>query len=80
MEFPLDGDCTLHGIQDTGKLRQQIIPGGVHDATAVLLDEGGDDIPVGRHGADGGLFILAHQAAIPRDIGTEDRRQFARHP
>src|SRR5262249_21362142 len=28
----------------------------------------------------GGLFILAHQAAILRDIGTKNRRQSARHP
>ncbi len=80
VEIPLDGDRTLHRIQHTGKLGQQVIPWGVHDATAVLLDEGGDDVPVDRPGADGSLFILAHQAAILHDIGTEDRRQFARHP
>src|SRR4029434_2443533 len=80
VELPLDGDRTLHRIQHTGKLGQHVIPWGVHDTTAVLLDEGGNDVPVGRYGADGGLFILAHQAAIPRDIGTEDRRQSPRHP
>src|SRR5215470_10583925 len=48
----------------------RLSPGGVHDATTILLDKGGDGVTVDRHGADGGLFILAHQAAISCDIGT----------
>ena len=45
----------------------------------MLLDERGHDFPIGGQGADGRLFILAHEAAIAFDIGAEDRRELAFH-
>ncbi len=35
--------------------------------------------PIGREGADGGLLILAHEAAVAFDIGTENGSEFALH-
>ena len=45
-----------------------------------MLDQGGDQGTIGGEGADGGFFIVAHEAAVARDIGAEDRRQLAFHP
>src|SRR5713101_2701011 len=36
-ELSLEGHCTLHGIYDAGKLRQQVIPWRIDDTTSVLL-------------------------------------------
>jgi len=59
-DLPLDGNCTLYRIHHTAKLCQQVITREVHDATSVLLNEGGYDPPIGLQGMDGRLFILAH--------------------
>jgi hypothetical protein len=64
----------LHRLDHTRKLRQQVIPRGVYHATPVLLDEGGHQLTVCRDGADRRHLILTHEAAIPFDIGAEDRR------
>jgi hypothetical protein len=45
-QFVLDSDCALHRLHHTGKFCQQVIPRGVHDATPVLLDEGGHEVTV----------------------------------
>src|SRR4029434_9066804 len=79
VDLLLDGDCTLHRLQHTGKLGQQVISWGVYDATSVLLHDSVNDASIELQGVDGRLLILAHQAAIPRDISTEDRRKFACH-
>src|SRR5262249_3047531 len=78
-ELPLDSDRTLHRIHHTDKFCQQVVTREVHNATSVLLNEGAHDLPIGHQGTDGRLFILAHQAAIPDDIGTENRRELAGH-
>src|SRR5205823_4958222 len=53
--------------------------GRVHYAAALLLNAGGHDRAVGGQGADGGFFILAHQAAVALDIGAENGRELAFH-
>ena len=78
-QFLLDGDGALHRLHHTGKLRQQVIPRGVHDPPPVLLDEAGHHLPIAGYGADGRHLVLAHETAIPLDIGAEDRRKPAFH-
>ena len=45
----------------------------------VLLDKRGHHFTIGREGADGRLLILAHEAAVAFDIGTEDGSELAFH-
>src|SRR5262249_55446592 len=78
-QLALDGHGTLHGLDHTGKLRQQIIPRGVHDAPPVLLDERGHELPVGGDGTDGRYLVLAHEAAVSLHIRAEDRRKLPFH-
>ena len=78
-EFALDSDGALHGLHHTGKLRQQVIARGVHDPPPVLLDEASHHLPIGGDGTDGRHLVFAHEAAIPLDIGAEDRRKPAFH-
>src|SRR5206468_5481769 len=54
-ELPLDSDRTLHRIHHTDKLCQQVITREVHNATSVLLNEGGHDLPIGHQGTDSRL-------------------------
>ena len=75
----LDLDRTAHGIDDTGKLGQQVIAGGIHHPATMLLDQGGNEGTIGREGADGGFLIVAHEATVARDIRAEDRRELAFH-
>lgn len=48
-ECLLDLNCALHGINDTGKLRQHAIPGSVYYPPSVLLDEGIGDLAGGGY-------------------------------
>ncbi len=78
-EFVLNLDRAAHGIDHTGELGQQIITGRIDHAATVLLDQRGDQCTIGGEGADGGFFIVPHEAAVAGDIGAEDRRQLALH-
>ncbi|UCF03471.1 MAG: hypothetical protein JSV14_07495 [Deltaproteobacteria bacterium] len=40
------------------------------------MDHRGHHLSMGGYGADGGLFILAHEAAVTFGIGTEDCGEF----
>jgi hypothetical protein len=79
LELPLELDRALHRIHGTGKLRQQVIARRVHYAAVVLLNQRGHELPMGREGADSRHLILAHQAAVAFDIGTEDGGELAPH-
>jgi len=46
-------------------------------SSLVLLNETGYHFQVGVQGADGSLFILAHEAAVTLDIGTQDGCELA---
>src|SRR5262249_9421786 len=78
-ELVLDGDGALYRFDHAGKLRQQVVPWGVHDAPPVLLDESGHHLAIRRYSTHGCRLILAHEAAIPLDICAEDRRKLAFH-
>jgi hypothetical protein len=41
----------------------------------VFLDDLGDNLAVGGDGANGGFLIVAHEAAVTFNIGTEDCRE-----
>src|SRR3989442_7584439 len=45
----------------------------------LAADNSGHLLTISGQGAEGRLFILAHEAAIAVDIGTEDRRKLALH-
>jgi hypothetical protein len=78
-EFFLNGDSALDRIHGAGKFGQQIVARRIHNPAMMLLNEGGHDLAIGREGANGGGFIVAHQATIPLDIGTQNRSQLALH-
>ena len=79
LECVLNLDGTAHGIHHTGELGQQVVAGGIDHTATVLLNQGRNDRTIGGEGADGGFFIVAHETAVPRHIGAEDRRQLAFH-
>src|SRR5262249_16941864 len=63
-EVVLDRHGTLHRIDDTGELREQVIPRGVHHSAPMRLDVGGHHVAVGGESADSGHLIVAHAEAI----------------
>ena len=67
----------LHGIHDTGELRQEVVPGRVHHPAAVLLDEIGEYLLVGFEGPDGGRLVVLHQAAVAGHVGAQDGGELA---
>src|SRR5262249_3655500 len=79
LQLLLDLDRTLHRVYHTRKFSQQVIAGRVYYSATVPPDEGGHHLAVGGQGADGGFFILAHEAAVAFNIGTEDRGELAFH-
>jgi hypothetical protein len=78
-ERALNRDRTLHGIDRTGELGQEIIPGRVHHSAAVLRDEGSHHLAVSSEGADRRFLILPHEAAVAFDIGAENGGELAFH-
>jgi hypothetical protein len=79
LEYVLNLYGAAHGIDHTGKLGQEIITRGIDHPTTVLLNRRGNHCAIGRKGTDSGFFIGAHETAVPRHIGAEDRRQLAFH-
>ena len=57
-------------IHYTGEFGQNTVSSGADNPAPVLLDESGNDFPIGLQSVDGSFLILAHQAAISLDIGT----------
>src|SRR5262245_44013281 len=74
-EVVLNRCRTLHRIDHAGELREQVIPRGVHHPTPRSLDVGGHHVAVGGEGSDGCHLIVAHEAAVALDIGSEDGRE-----
>src|SRR5207245_9684133 len=51
----------------------------VTQTAAMLLDQGGHHLAIGRERANRRLLILAHEATIALDIGTQDRCELPLH-
>ena len=75
LELVLGRDRTLNRIHYTRKLGQYIVPRGVYDSSAVLLDEFSHDFPIGGEGLDRLGLILAHEATVPFHIRTQNSRE-----
>ena len=77
----LDFDGAAHRVDDTGKLGQQSVAGGLDDAAAVLADPGIDDLaPVRLQPGERLLLVDTHQPAVAGDIGRQNGRQPALDP
>jgi hypothetical protein len=68
-----------HGIDRAGKLGQKVIARRIDYSATVLRDEGSHHLTISYKGANSRLFILAHEATVAFNIGTEDRSEFAFH-
>ncbi len=73
--------CALHGqragdcLDDARELDQEAVAGRLDDAAAVVGDCGIDQVAAMRfEPGERAFLVLAHQPAIARDIGCEDRR------
>jgi hypothetical protein len=75
-EFLLDLHSTTDRIHYTAKFGQKVVPRGVHHPASMLLNECGHQLPIGRQGPDRRILILAHEAAVPFNIRTEDGGEF----
>ncbi len=73
----LDLDCTLHRIHYASKFSKYIVARGVHHPPPMVKDPHRDSFAMLLQGFDRGLFILAHQAAVPLDISTENSGELA---
>jgi hypothetical protein len=69
----LHRDRTLHGIDSAGEIGDEAIARCVEDPTAMRGDQAIDDDAVSCEGAKGADLIDTHEAAVPFDIGCEDR-------
>jgi len=65
------------GFDGAGKFGEDGVTGGVEDAAAMQDDQGFENLLVTAKGAEGLLFVLAHQAAEFGDVGGEDGGQLA---
>jgi hypothetical protein len=71
-KLSLDLYRTVYGIHDTAKLSQKVISWGIYYSAFVVLDEGGHGRSIASECPNGATLILAHEAAILFDIGTQD--------
>jgi hypothetical protein len=71
----LDCHRALHGIDRARELGQHTVARRVHDAAAMLVNEGVGNLAVSMQGVHRRRLICAHEAAVAFDIGTQDRRQ-----
>jgi hypothetical protein len=71
-------DRAAHRIDDAGKLHQQAVAGGFHDAAVMLGDLRIEELAAQRLEAFERAFLVRpHQPRIPRHIGGEDRGETA---
>jgi hypothetical protein len=70
-ENALDLDRARHGVADARKLRQQVVAGGVHDASVEAHDGVSHRGPVSGDGLDRADLVRAHEPAIPFGVGRE---------
>ena len=77
----LHRDRAGDGFDNAREFDQDAVAGGLDDAALVLGDIGIDQLAAQRLEArQGAGLVLAHQPAIPRDIGREDGREPALDP
>ncbi len=63
----------VHGPHSARELGQEVVPGEVDQPPPLLAELKLHLSAVGRHGADGGGFVLRHQARVADHVGREDR-------
>ncbi len=77
----LHRDGTAHRVDDAAELGQHPVACGLDDAALMLGDAGIDQlIAVRLQPRERAFLVLAHQPAVARDIGRQDRRQPALDP
>ena len=76
-QFCLYLNRTLHRVNHTRKLGQEIIAGRIDHPTGVLLNSPGHQLPVRGQRPNRGDFIIAHEAAIALNIRAQDGGEFA---
>ena len=79
LELVLNRNGRLDRIDGTSELGQHVVAWGIDDPAMVLLDETSYHLAISLERANGGLFIIAHEATVAFDIGAEDGGEFALH-
>jgi hypothetical protein len=75
-QLALHFDRAVHRVDDAGKLDEEAVAGGLHDAAAVFLDFGIGQLPSQRLQSRKRPFLVgAHQPRIVRHIGGENGGQ-----
>jgi len=70
----LNFNGTAYGLDDARELYQHAVASGLNDPPAMLPDFGIDNgAPVGSQLSQTTLLVGAHESAISRDIGRQDR-------
>ena len=70
-QFRLEGEGRFDRVYRAAEFRQNVVPRHVHDAAMLRCHNPGDDAAEFRQGAHGGELVVAHQAAVARDIGAQ---------
>ena len=75
----LHRDRGLGGADDARELQQEAVAGVLHDAAAMIEDDGVDRAAMGLEGGMGAGLVAAHHARIAGDIGADDGGQTSFH-
>src|SRR5262245_11936279 len=57
--------------------RYEIVAGRIDHSVRVVMNEGGEAGAIDCEDADGGFFLLAHEAPVARAVGTQDSAELA---
>ena len=69
LERGLHFDGAIHRLDHAGKLGQHAVAGRINEAAVMLGNSGVEQVEMGREGAQGRLFVLAHEAAVAENVG-----------
>src|SRR5207245_2314400 len=72
LEFALDVDRALNGVDDAPELRQHVVARRVHHAPAMAGHGGRDDRAILGDGANGRDLVVAHEPAVAFDVRAQD--------
>jgi hypothetical protein len=78
-EYALRSDRTAQRIERGGKLREHVVAGCIHHASAVLADVLGELFTRRGEGGDRRGLVLGEQPRVTRCVGREDRSEPVLH-
>jgi hypothetical protein len=66
-------------VHHAAELREQVVADEIHHAAVITADDVGHQLAVRGRRPHGRRLVVAHEPAVPLDVGVEDRHQLAVH-